>query len=158
MGRGRPNTPASVKAREGNRGKRQLNFGALFIKAEIPEKPKHLTGEAAKEWQRLADVLKDNGLITLLDRAALMIYCDAFKMYTEAIKELRKDGYVDGMLQKTPNGYKTLSGLALVLREAKSTMLSIMVQFGMTPSAREKVSINPNQLDLPFPAGRVSMN
>ena len=155
---GRPNSPAAVKAATDNPGKRQLNIGALTVPIEIPEKPKRLVGEASKEWDRLSDVLKDNSLITKLDRTALIIYVDAFGMYSDAMALLKKRGNIEGMLQKTAKtDYETLSGLSLIIRDSRSTMLGIMTQFGMTPSSRERVSIKNTQLDM-FPVGRENMN
>lgn len=149
---GRPNKPAAIKSALGNPGGRALNLGAMKVPIQIPEKPKRIVGEAAIEWDRLAEVLQDNSLITLLDRTALIIYVDAFSIYDAAIRQLKRDGYLKGMMQTTAKtDYQTLSGVALVLRDARSTMLSIMTQFGMTPSARERVSVHNNQESIPFP-------
>ena len=159
-GVGRKPKPSSVKNALGNPGKRSLNIGALTVPVKIPLKPSRITGDAAKEWKRLAHVLQDNSLITLLDRTALIMYVDAFAMYEEAMQELKDNelGMVSGMLQTTAKtSYQTLSGVALVLRDARNTMLSIMTQFGMTPSSRERVSINNSQTEL-FGSQRPSLN
>ena len=155
---GRPNTPSTLKDAKGNPGGRELNRGALTVPIEIPERPSRLIGEARKEWDRMAQVLKDNSLITKLDRTALIIYVDAFGMYSDAMALLKKRGNIEGMLQTTAKtDYETLSGLSLIIRDARSTMLGIMTQFGMTPSSRERVSIKNNQIEM-FAAGRENMN
>lgn len=155
---GRPPTPSVVKNALGNPGGRALNTGALTVPIEIPEMPKRIVGEAKKEWIRMAAVLKDNSLITKLDRTALIIYVDAFGIYSDAMALLKKRGNVEGMLQTTAKtDYETLSGLSLIIRDARSTMLSIMTQFGMTPSSRERVSIKNTQIEM-FAAGRENMN
>ena len=82
------------------------------------------------------------------------MYVDAFDMYTRAMKQIKKHkdpkgkkDVLGGMLQTTgSNGYQALSGLALIIRDSRNTMMSIMSSFGMTPSARERVSITANQL------------
>ena len=150
MAGGRPNHPTSQKLLKGDARKKGLNLSALKVKIEKPSKPRRIKGAAAKEWHRLAAVLLDNGLITKLDRTALIMYVDAFEQYDMVMTKLSEDpdkDWIDGMLQKTGNtGYQALSGMALVLRDARHTMMQIMTHFGMTPSSREKVSISTDQL------------
>ena len=155
---GRPNTPARVKHAKGNPGGRALNLGALTIPIEIPKRPRGMTGPLKRYWDKITQILFDNGLITLLDEGAVIRYCHAWQQYDLAHAALKKKGIVEGMLQTTAKtNYQTLSGLALVIRDARNTMSALEAQFGMTPSARERVSINNNQIGLPFTT-RPSLN
>ena len=69
--------PVELKLLEGNQGKRRLDKRPPGPGRRIPRRPSWLSPEAREEWRRLAPELTRLGLLTLLDRAALTIYCDA---------------------------------------------------------------------------------
>ena len=50
----------------------------------MPSAPAHLIGEARREWSRVGKQLRDAGLLTNLDTAALAAYCVAHARYLEA--------------------------------------------------------------------------
>lgn len=79
------------------------------------------------------------GLLTQIDRAALSGYCASWSRWVEAEDALREFG----MLVKTPNGFPIPSPFVAIANKAMKQMLEFLVQFGMTPSSRSRVTATP---------------
>jgi P27 family predicted phage terminase small subunit len=57
--------------------------------------PRALTGEARKEWQRVVPVLSEMGLLTTVDRATLIRYCEAWAEWLDLDAWLKKIGFLE---------------------------------------------------------------
>jgi P27 family predicted phage terminase small subunit len=101
--------------------------------------PPFLEGVARAEWLRLAPLLLSNGLLTVLDSDALGMYCHAFAQWQDATRKLATEGTV----VKSKNGFLAVSPYIHVASKASITMRALMVEFGLTPSARTKVKTTP---------------
>jgi len=111
----------------------------------VPSCPKHLSEPARKEWRRITKILSEVGLLTELDRTALALYCEAYAEYIEASEQIRQHG----LLLKSPLGYPTQSPYLSIRNRAAAQMRSYMLEFGMTPAARSRVTVSaPEQRDL----------
>ena len=69
--RGRKPKPTLLKLREGNPGKRPINEHKPSPPDGMPACPDILDDEARAEWFRTTCVLKEMGLLSRADRAAL---------------------------------------------------------------------------------------
>ena len=140
---GRKALPAHIHVINGNPSKKR--FAALAdgtrVPIEIPEAPAHIDPAAKKEWKRITVELQKLGLIAKVDRAALGIYCQAYSRWEKAEREIKKLGD-DGLIEATPSGYKQISVWLQISNRAVETMHKFMGEFGMTPSARSRVTIN----------------
>lgn len=67
---GRKPKPTAVKKLEGNPGKRKLNTKEPVPAKGMPDCPEWLLPEAKKEWERLADLMNQMGVLTEVDMAA----------------------------------------------------------------------------------------
>ncbi len=103
----------------------------------LPVCPPHLQGEARKEWSRVGRKLLAFGLVTEVDRSALAIYCQAWARWVEAEGQLARYGTV----VKSPNGYPMQSPYLAIANKAMDQMAKILVEFGMSPSSRSRVSV-----------------
>lgn len=101
---------------------------------EMPKCPAHLTAEARREWSRLADELRELGILSRADRGSLAIYCTTWGRWVEAERELRKTGLV----VETPNGHKVQSPYLAIANKALATIGRLQREFGMTPAARRR--------------------
>lgn len=169
--RGPQKLPANVHLLRGNPSKLSLDelLGEFNPEVEIPSCPKHLWPEAKKEWRRISAELEKYGLISKLDRAALAMYCQAWarmvwaenmltrameqaeekKLAAEAKGEDWKGG--DGFMIPTPNGSFTYSPYWVAARRATQETHWYLQSFGMSPSARGRVSPSDNrQTSLPL--------
>lgn len=134
---GRKPKPTHLKIVEGNAGKR-----ALPKDEPKPRKPKSLrpppilSAAARKHWRTIAKQLTDAGILTALDCHALALYCEAFARWSDASQKLR----LEGLVITTESGYACQSPYLPIANKAFDQMLKIMVEFGMTPSSRTRVS------------------
>lgn len=136
---GRPAKPTALKELAGNPGKRRLNKNEPKPRQKKPSCPKHLTGEARREWNRMSKQLFDLGLLTEVDRAALAGYCQLWARWVEAEEEMRRPTF--RMVTTTDNGYPVVSPWMGIASQAMKQMLRFLTEFGMTPAARSRVTV-----------------
>lgn len=152
---GRKPVPATVHMIRGNPSKKsaaELAAGkaaATKPEGDAPSCPDWLTKDAKAEWRRIVGALVILGLITKIDRAALVAYCVAwgdFKLLREKI-----DGLGDlGFVESTPSGYKQISAWMQAANRAEDRMLKAGALFGLNPSARQSLEVRLPQGEL-FP-------
>ena len=174
MGRPGPKPlPANVHVLRGNASKKPLGsiLDEFRPEVEIPDFPSWIWPEAKKEWKRIATELKRYGLISKLDRAALVLYCQAWakmvwaeraltramKVAEEAREAAERDGreYTggDGLMVKTANGNFTYSHHWVVGKHAASEVKRYLDLFGLSPSARSRVTVSDNRQGSLFQEG-----
>lgn len=137
MTRGRKPKPTEQKKLEGNPGKRTLNNKEPQPDVAIPECPPHLEGEARKEYQRITAELIKLKIISEVDRAALVAYCQAWGDYVRATKEIKKEGEV--LYSDKGNAY--INPWKNIQTSAMDRMLRFSAEFGMTPSSRSRIKV-----------------
>jgi P27 family predicted phage terminase small subunit len=91
--------------------------------------------EAQAEWHRLAQVLNDMGVLTIVDRAALAAYCQSYGRWVEAEEKLAESP----MLFKTPSGYPQQSPWLSIANKQMELMARYMAELGLTPAARSRI-------------------
>src|SRR5262245_8405280 len=91
---GPPKTPTSLKLVEGTYREDRVAKHEPRPKLSTPKPPKHLSPTALEEWDRIVKELAENGLMTNLDRAALVAYCEFWAHYVEASEKLARKGMV----------------------------------------------------------------
>lgn len=171
--RGPKPMPANVHLLRGNASKKPI--GSLFDEfrpeVEIPDYPSWIWPEAKKEWKRIASELERYGLISRLDRAALVLYCQAWakmvwaeRQLSRAMKlaeearaaaEARGEEYTggDGFMTRTANGNLTYSHHWVVGKHATAEVKKYLDLFGLSPSARSRVSVSDNRQGQLFEEG-----
>jgi len=149
--RGRKRKPVGIRMLEGNPSKKPLDnsinsedINSVIGNSEnngIPKKPKWLSDRARLEWKRLSPYLKNLGLLTPLDRSSFASYCQLYADWVECKLEMRKlkeDGSKEAIKK-----YKELFRRANQLFEQWK---SLATEFGLTPSSRERLSIDKQNL------------
>ena len=137
--RGRRPLPTSFKVLTGTARADRRNDHEPKPEPEVPPCPAHLSPEAKKEWKRLSKELHALGLLALVDRGALALYCTAWGRWVEAEQALRQHG----VLVKSPNGYPMQSPYLAVANKAMEQMRLLLTEFGMSPSSRTRVHAAP---------------
>jgi len=133
---------------QGNPGKRALNQSEPKPKAKKPSAPRHLTGEAKREWNRVSKQLFDLGLLTEVDRAALAMYCTVWARYVRAEEELAR---VDAeWVASTDKGFEHQSAWLQVSNKAMKLVKAMLAEFGMSPSSRSRVTVVKQEEENPF--------
>ena len=139
-----PAKPTALKILEGNPGKRPLNKNEPKPKKIIPECPDWLEDEANKEWFRLVPELKRLGILTTIDVSGLIGYCQSWARHIEAEKYIS----IHGMTFETESGYlMPVPQVAISLKYLKICQ-SFMIQFGLTPSSRTRISMSSGEEDI----------
>lgn len=130
---------------------------------EIPTAPKWVWPEARKEWRRIGNELQRYGLVSKLDRAALVLYCQAWaklvwaetmlsramataeekRLEAEAKGEVWKGG--DGIMVPSPNGALVYSHHWVVQRRAAQEVHWYLQSFGLSPASRGRVKTSDNR-------------
>jgi P27 family predicted phage terminase small subunit len=143
--------PTHLKLIEGNRGKRPLNRKEPKTIPALPAPPPHLTADALEEWNRVADWLHRVGLLSEVDRAALAAYAQAYGRWVQAeraiAKMAEKDQLTGGLMIKTSNGNAIQNPLVGTANKAAADMMRYAAEFGMTPSARSRISAEATSQD-----------
>lgn len=106
------------------------------IEIKLPPCPKHLNDEAKREWRRMGKKLLAVGLVTEVDSGTLALYCQAWARWVEAEAMLAKFGTV----VTTPSGFLTQSPYLQIANKAMEQMTRLLVEFGMSPSSRARVT------------------
>lgn len=163
--RGPKGLPANVHLLRGNPSKKSLNdlFDEFNPEVEIPDYPSWMWPEAKKEWKRVSAELFRYGLISKLDRAALVLYVQAWAKMVWAEKHMAKamslaekkrkeaedngEEYKggDGIMVPTTGGNMIYSHHWVVGRRAAEDVNRYLTSFGMSPSARGRVSTSENR-------------
>lgn len=145
--RGRKPKPTHLKLIEGNPGKRKVNPIEPVPLPELHAPPPFLPQEGQDEWKRVAAELYNLGLLTVVDRTALAAYCHSYaiwKQATDAINQMAaRDQLTRGLMIKTTNGNAIQNPLIGTANKAASDMVRYAAEFGMTPSARARISAQP---------------
>lgn len=153
--RGRKPKPTLTRRLEGNPGKRPLNNREPALPAEVPDCPDHLDAEARAEWFRTAAVLREMGLLTRADRAALAAYCTVYSRWVHAEAQVKKFGAI---VKSPEKGFPMKSPYLTIADQALEAMRKLLVEFGLTPSSRSRIKVPEDadtraELDLFLEAG-----
>jgi len=130
--------PIHLKLIEGNPGKRPLPATPM-PEPKAPDPPPELEGDGLAEWERVAPQLERLGLLSHLDRAALAAYCWAWARLLAAGRVLAESTVLirkDRRIVKNP--------AIQVARDAAQECRAWAAEFGMTPSARARMTL-PDQ-------------
>ncbi len=138
--------PTALKLLHGTPGQRKLPTDEPKPDTAMPVRPVWLNGEAKAEWDRVVPELHRLGLATSVDRAALIAYCDQWRTYVTATRAVLAQGAVISLGKEDDDGEVTFMRMAknpnvLIARDALMACKSFMAEFGLTPSARGRMSV-----------------
>lgn len=144
----RPPKPTELKLLEGNKGKRALNRNEPdpdYLDNLAP--PAWMPEDAQKVWSEVAFKLRKAKVLTVLDVQALEIACVSIANYRRAtlkvgenlveLKEKEKESGEAAAPQLVMNPW------AIVQAMSYKQAMAALREFGMTPSARSRVLIDP---------------
>ena len=135
--KGRKPKSRKLKLIEGNPGKKPIKKRSISETDERVTMPRGLSPEAKKFWKELAPKLKKRGLLTPLDQAAFTALCVSYTRMMETSEILRKEGETI-----TDNrGVQRRNPVATIYSQASAQFKSWCEMFGLSPLARERISI-----------------
>jgi P27 family predicted phage terminase small subunit len=154
----RPGTkpkPTKLKVLEGTR-KDRVNQSEPSPPKVAPECPKWLLDEAKAEWNRMAPILEQMGLLTSIDKAAFAGYCQAYAKWRGAEEFLKEHGTTYKIPKRGKDGkvisiYMAPFPEVAIARASLEQVRQFCVEFGLTPSSRGRISLpSNNDLDDEF--------
>ena len=132
----------------GNPGKRPLKHGEPKPDSDMPDPPEHLDDYAREEWHRLSTGLYNLGILYDIDRELFAAYCSAHskvRLCHELIKELSKNNRMASLVDEKPSGISCENVLRKIEAQAALDMLKFGAEFGLTPSSRVRLAIDPGK-------------
>lgn len=145
---GRPRKPTRLKLIEGNRGRRPIDTTEPAPPVVIPNCPRHLKGEARKEWRRITKELLALNMIAKVDRAAIAAYCVQWARWITAEEKIATE---TSLVYKTGSGYPIQSPWLAVSNKALEIMHKYLTEFGLTAASRTRLKV-----EMPKPADPVA--
>ena len=139
--RGPVTQPTAIKILRGNPGKRSLPANEPQPKIKRPHCPPHLDEYARKEWRRVVPILLGMRVLTEANYMSLANLCQAYSTMATAQEQLNKTG----LLFKTPSGYVQQSPLISIVNQSAELVTKLCREFGLTPSARSRITAQPEQ-------------
>jgi P27 family predicted phage terminase small subunit len=139
--RGPKPNPTVLRLIKGGRQKKP-NHREPNIPPSLPDPPVVLNLIAQVEWERIATHLYNLGMLTMLDRGALAVYCQLYARWVEAegqLRKLDKDGATALLVRTAKNNGFLVNPLVHVANKAARDLLVAAAEFGMTPSARSRI-------------------
>ncbi len=112
----------------------------------IPDMPDWLSKDAKAEWERFAGELHKIGCISVIDRTAFAAYCQSFSRW-KAMEEVIQKG---GFFLRAGNGTLIPHPAVGMANTSQKQMQSFMSEFGMTPVARSRISVDKQPEKDPF--------
>lgn len=113
----------NLKALEGNKGKRPIDPIPQF-EAQDPGYPEWLNDSAKREWERLAPILTEKGLLTEAFRSSFIVYCTCWAMLEKIAKKIADTEDLELAIAK---------GYINALNKTSRQMLEAGQKFGLNP-------------------------
>lgn len=152
MGRRGPAAkPTKLKLLQGTHRPDRAPANEPAPETQAPSCPSWLHAEAKREWRRLLPELETLGLVAVVDRAALAAYCQAYATWWRMERDLDEHGETQ---INSRSGLESARPQVGMRDRALAQMKAFLVEFGLTPAARSRVSVpeKPKPKDNPFAA------
>lgn len=139
MPAGRPRKPTQLKKLGGTAQPSRLNPMEPVPAVALGLPPEWLSATAKEYWQEIGGLLLQMKLVSYGDTAAMTLLCDVLAQWVSVRVTIAKKGRVYELLS---DGGKVFRARPEVAMEADlwRRASAMLVQFGLTPSARSKVS------------------
>ena len=145
--KGRKPKPTHLKALENNPGKRKIKEDP-DMSSGLPSPPPHLDEYAREERERLALGLHGIGILYEVDTAVFAAYCQAFSRWRsaeEVITMSAKGSAAGALVTKSTKGTIIKHPLIDISEKAAAAMVKYALEFGLSPSARARLAIDPGK-------------
>lgn len=133
---GRPRKPTALKVVTGTARKDRTNAKEPKPAKADKSIPKDLDQNLHVYWNEYRPLLDGCGVLTQADITALRLLCQA-RFYME---EYKRELATNGAICMTPNGFPVQSPYVQLYNKAFDQLNKMLIEFGMTPSSRSKVT------------------
>jgi P27 family predicted phage terminase small subunit len=131
--------------------KRKQAEESLRMSDEHIDPPEWLDEIAKKEFERIAELLKEVRLVTEADIHLLATYCDAYSDYVKCTELIQKEGLMVEYTNKAAETNKVPHPLMTKKKQLFEQMKAVASEFGLSPSARAKLAMPKKEEKEPTP-------
>lgn len=140
---GRRATPSAIKKLRGA-DKRYINEDQPRFSAPASIRPPAILGKAGRQlWKDLAPLLVEHDLLTTGDLALFTQLCIAYELMVEARLKINEEG----LFRRDEEGVQRKHPGVQVWRDALMAYTKLANEFGLSPAAREKLGVTPQEDD-----------
>ena len=138
---GKPRLPSHLKVVTGTTDKRTANPKEPKPKVAVPPMPEWLPASARAAWEHIAPLLFSMGVLAEPDRMALERLCQAYATIRHCERVLADYGDLTyESMGREGNVMRRQHPEVAILADADRRFHSYLVEFGLTPASRSKVS------------------
>ena len=148
---GPPKTPTHLRLVKGNPSKRAINKNEPKPPSGVPPIPKHFNKQEKYWFKRIGEELDAMGVMSSMDAKALELLIEAYTEYRQHCDTLDESGYTYTTESEGGTLIKA-HPVAAMKADAWKRIRAMLGEFGMTPAARSKVTINTPAEEDPFEA------
>jgi len=133
--------------------KAQGTFRAARTRPQSPQyapgatRPKYLSKLAKAEWNRIAPILEEQGILQEIDQGLLASYCTYYANWQICEAEIAKQGMVLMVESSTRTGRTVKPTSNPAIRNSLSfhrAMLAAGTKLGISPLDRPRIEVKPN--------------
>lgn len=137
MGKGRKPTPSHLKIVRGTDRADRMNPDEPQPARARPSAPAHMTDRGREAWGYVIAVLDRMGVLTEADALAVELLCEARSDWLSARDQIAAGG---GETYTTDGGLIKAHPAVAMRNDAARRLQSMLVEFGLSPASRSKVS------------------
>ena len=137
---GRKPMPTAIRKLRGNPGKRALPANEPAVEPSIPIYPSYFTDDQRDAWHDLAERLFGMKVLTDGDSTALELLVVAYTEWRYATEVVEAEGMTYCTTTESGDRMYRARPEVAIASDAWRRISSMLREFGLTPSARTKVS------------------
>lgn len=141
---GRPPKPTIMKLLAGNPGKRNLNMSEPDA-GDMGPCPEFLKGVAAETYEMLRETMGGCGVLKASDEKLAALIAMEWQTLLEVNEKLALTGPVIVFKDRDGNPRMRLSPYLAARNSASDRLRAMLGECGMTPSARQKITVDPKR-------------
>jgi P27 family predicted phage terminase small subunit len=111
--------------------------------SKMPSPPSFLDATGKRHWKTYGEELLEMGVLTKADLPAFTAYCVVFSTWLESHKDVK----TNGTHRMANNGYPIYNPNVGFRDKAIAQLKSFWTEFGMTPSSRTGIKVEPRKKD-----------
>jgi P27 family predicted phage terminase small subunit len=146
-GQGRRPKPTALKLVDGTARPDRMNPDEPIPPSGEVKCPVWLHGRARRVWRELEPVLKAMGVLTVADVAMFAALCETQAEFIDAREDVRKRGIEIERKRYDKQGREFYlvedNPSVRIASDAGKRLKALMVEFGMSPSSRTRVTAQP---------------
>lgn len=145
---GRPAKPTNLHVLQGTfrTNRHQNRSDEIEVKPfDFEQKPpRELTRDAREHWQQVMEMLRDSGIIGVMDRDGLIMYCETWVKWVESNMNVERYGIV---IKKNNGKGFMLSPYFTASLKLADMMRRLLSEYGMSPVSRIGMKSNKTTVE-----------